>query len=72
MNIIQNIGLYGFRKGIGSLLDAVNEGVADRMNYDYTIPMLVFVGCGVAALFFSLWLKVIDKKNNYHLEEPNM
>ena len=69
---IQNIGLYGFRKGIGSLLDAVNEGVADRMNYDYTIPMLVFVGFVVAALFFSLWLKVIDKKNNYHLEEPNM
>ena len=69
---IQNIGLYGFRKGIGALLDIVNPGVKNPSDYDYTIPMLVFVGCGVAALFFSIWLKVLDKKKHYHLEEPNL
>lgn len=69
---IQNIGLYGFRKGIGALLDIVNPGVKNPADYDYTIPMLVFVGCGVAALFFSIWLKVLDKKKHYHLEDPNL
>ncbi len=69
---IQNIGLYGFRKGIGELVAVVNPGVTDPTQYNYTIPMLVFMSCGVAALVFSLWLKVLDGKKHYGLEEGNL
>lgn len=69
---IQNIGLYGFRKGIGSVVIAANPGITDPMQYDYTVPMLVFAGCGVAALFFSLWLKGLDDRHHYGLEQPNI
>lgn len=68
---IQNIGLYGFRKGIGALLDAVNPGITDVTQKSYVAPMLVFVGCGVVALFFALWLKYLDKKKGYGIEAPN-
>jgi hypothetical protein len=69
---IQNIGLYGFRKGIGSILQATNPNVTDPLQYDYTITMSVFVSLGVLALIFSLWLKALDRKNHYGLEEPNI
>lgn len=69
---IQNIGLYGFRKGIGSLVQAVNPGIDNPVDYNYTIPMLVFAGCGVAALFFGIWLKAIDARKHYGLELPNI
>ena len=69
---IQNIGLYGFRKGIGSVLQASNPGVTDPLKYDYTVTMTVFVTLGVLALFFSLWLKALDKKKGYGLELPNI
>lgn len=69
---IQNIGLYGFRKGIGSILESSNQGITNPLDYNYTITMTVFVGLGVAALLFSLWLKAMDKKDHYGLEEPNI
>lgn len=69
---IQNIGLYGFRKGIGSLVQSVNPGIENPVDYNYTIPMLVFAGCGVAALLFSLWLKGLDARHHYGLEQPNI
>lgn len=69
---IQNIGLYGFRKGIGSILESSNPGITNPLDYDYTVTMSVFVGLGVAAFFFSLWLKAVDKKKHYGLEEPNI
>lgn len=69
---IQNIGLYGFRKGIGSILQATNPDVTDPLQYDYTITMSVFVSLGVLALIFGLWLKAIDRKKHYGLEEPNI
>lgn len=69
---IQNIGLYGFRKGIGSILESSNPGITNPLDYNYTITMTVFVCLGVAALLFSLWLKVVDKREHYGLEEPNI
>ncbi|MBD5237481.1 MAG: major facilitator superfamily domain-containing protein 1 [Bacteroidales bacterium] len=69
---IQNIGLYGFRKGIGSILEGSNPGITNPLDYNYTVTMTVFVGLGVAALLFSLWLKAVNKKNNYGLEDPNI
>ena len=69
---IQNIGLYGFRKGIGSVLQASNPGVTDPLKYDYTVTMTVFVSLGVLALLFGLWLKAVDHKEDYGLERPNI
>ncbi|MCM1337226.1 MAG: MFS transporter [Candidatus Amulumruptor caecigallinarius] len=68
---IQNIGLYGFRKGIGSVLQASNPGIEDPLQYNYTVTMSVFVALGVLALLFGLWLKALDARNHYGLELPN-
>ena len=48
---IQNIGLYAFPMIIGSVLKASNPGVTDPLQYNYTVPMVVFASLGVAALF---------------------
>ncbi len=40
--------------------------------YNYTIPMVIFACFGVLALIFALWLKLLDKRNNYGLEAPNI
>ena len=40
--------------------------------YDYTWPLVIFAGFGVAALLIALYLKALDKKNGYGLEEPNI
>ena len=69
---IQNIGLYGFRKGIGSVLQASNPKVSNPLEYDYTVTMTVFVALGVLALLFAFWLKAVDMKNHYGLEMPNI
>lgn len=69
---IQNIDLYGFRKGIGSVLQASNPGVTDPLEYNYTVTMTVFASLGVLALIFGLWLKALDKKKGYGLELPNI
>ena len=57
---------------IGSVLHACNPNVTDPLKYDYTVPMLVFVGLGVIAFLLGLYLKVIDKQGGYGLEEPNI
>lgn len=69
---IQNIGLYAFPMIIGSVLKASNPGVTDPLKYNYTVPMVVFASLGVAALFLGLYLKAIDRKGGYELEEPNI
>ncbi len=69
---IQNIGLYAFPMIIGNVLASTNPGVTDPMKYDYTVPMTLFASLGVLALFFALWLKVIDVKGHYGLERPNV
>ena len=69
---IQNIGLYAFPMIIGSVLKASNPGVTDPLQYNYTVPMVVFASLGVAALFLGLYLKAIDRKGGYGLEESNI
>lgn len=69
---IQNIGLYAFPMIIGSVLKASNTGVTDPLQYNYTVPMVVFASLGVAALVLGLYLKAIDRKGGYGLEEPNI
>ncbi|MBO5661215.1 MAG: MFS transporter [Tidjanibacter sp.] len=60
---IQNIGLFAVPILIGNVLDKTGG---------YTIPMVIFSSFGVLALFFSLWLKRENRKNNFGLEEPNI
>lgn len=69
---IQNIGLYSFPMIIGSVLSASNPGVENPLEYNYTVPMMVFASLGVLALIFGLWLKALDARNHYGLEEPNI
>ena len=69
---IQNIGLYAFPMVIGSVLRSSNPGVENPLEYNYTAPMLLFASLGVVALLLGLYLKVIDKKGGYGLEEPNI
>lgn len=69
---IQNIGLYSFPMIIGSVLSASNPGVDDPLKYNYTVPMLVFSSLGIAAMLLGFYLKAIDKKGGYGLEEPNI
>ncbi len=40
--------------------------------YDFTVPLIVFACFGIFALFFAIYLKAIDKKNNFGLELPNI
>lgn len=69
---VQNIGLALFPILIGKVLMWSNPGITDPMQYNYTAPMLLFASLGVLALFFGIWLKALNAKNNYGLEEPNI
>ncbi|MBO4613350.1 MAG: MFS transporter [Bacteroidaceae bacterium] len=79
---VQNIGLCFVPKIIGNLLASTNadnpaviaakEAGAEFIPYNYTVPLVVFAGFGVLALFFALYLKALDKKKGYGLEQPNI
>ncbi len=81
---IQNIGLWLFPLLIGKVLDKTNpQLVSDLKNglitpqeaavsYDYTAPLVMLACLGVAALILGFVLKIVDKKNGYGLEEPNI
>lgn len=81
---IQNIGLWLFPLLIGKVLDKTNpQLVSDLKNglitpqeaavsYDYTAPLVMLACLGVAALVLGFVLKIVDKKNGYGLEEPNI
>jgi nitrate/nitrite transporter NarK len=60
---IQNIGL---------LLMPIIIGKLNVATGGYTIPMIVFASCGIAALVFGFWLKIEDKRKGYGLELPNV
>ena len=76
---VQNFGLSFTPMLIGWALEKTNPGVAEQIaagvegvTYNYTAPMLVFVGLGVLALLFALYLKADDRKSGYGLELPNI
>ena len=79
---IQNFGLCFVPLLIGSVLAGANadnpaviaakESGAEFIPYDYTWPLIIFACFGVAALLLAGYLKLIDKKNGYGLEEPNI
>lgn len=81
---IQNIGLWLFPLLIGKVLDKTNpeivEAVANgtmtaeqaSVSYNYTAPLVMLAGLGVAALILGIILKYIDKKQHLGLELPNI
>ncbi|KXB50885.1 transporter, major facilitator family protein [Bacteroidales bacterium KA00344] len=69
---IQNIGLWLFPLLIGKVIDATNPYEVDATQLDYTAPLIMLAGLGVAALVIGLILKVVDKKKGLGLEEPNI
>lgn len=81
---IQNIGLWLFPMLIGKVLDKTNPQLVEDLkngvitpeqaavSYDYTAPLVMLAGLGVAALLLGLLLKVVDKKKGLGLEEPNI
>ncbi len=69
---IQNIGLWLFPLLIGKVLDATNPGITDPVGYDYTWPLVMLAGLGIAALLLGFVLKAWDKKKGLGLELPNV
>ena len=81
---IQNIGLWLFPLLIGKVLDYTNPQVAESIangtmsaeeaavSYNYTAPLVMLAGLGAAALVLGLVLKVINKRQNLGLEDPNI
>ena len=69
---IQNIGLGLFPALIGMVLNNTNpEGTAAH-ELDYTWALIMLAALGIAALLISIYLKAVDKKKGYGLEEPNI
>lgn len=66
---IQNIGLSMVPMWIG----AVNEKNTDASGFiDYTESMTIFAAFGVFAIIISATLMVLDRKNGYGLQKPNV
>ncbi len=69
---IQNIGLGLFPALIGIVLTNTNaEGTAAH-ELDYTWALVMLAALGIAALLISIYLKAVDKRKGYGLEEPNI
>lgn len=75
---VQNIGLGSVPLLIGNVLSkycivgtVVRDG-NEVIQYDYTLPMLIFAVFGVVALGLALWLKSEDSKKGYGLEKPKI
>jgi len=75
---IQNWGLMGVPALIGWILDrycmisrTTLENGTIAVKYNYTLPMFVFMGFGVLALFFAFLLKREDRRKGYGLELPS-
>ena len=81
---IQNIGVWLFPLLIGKILKASNPDIVQSLeagtlspseaatSYNYTNPLLMLAMLGLVALFLGLYLRVVDRKKGYGLEEPNI
>ncbi len=69
---IQNIGLWLFPMLIGKVLDKTNPGVTDPTELNYTAPLVMLASLGICALVIGIFLKAVDKKKGFGLEEPNI
>ena len=69
---IQNIGLGLFPALIGIVLNNTNPEGAAAHELNYTWALVMLAALGIAALLISIYLKAVDKKKGYGLEEPNI
>ena len=84
---IQNIGLGLFPTLIGNVLESTNvdnqaviaaKAAIEAGNedvlvpYDYKWALVMLAALGIAALLISIYLKAVDKKKGYGLEQPNI
>ena len=69
---IQNIGLGLFPALIGMVLNNTNPEGTPAHELDYTWALIMLAALGIAALLISIYLKAVDKKKGYGLEEPNI
>lgn len=81
---IQNIGLWLFPLLIGKILKASNPDIVQSLeagtlspaeaatSYNYTNPLLMLAMLGLVAFLLGLYLRVVDRKKGYGLEEPNI
>ncbi|MDR3260689.1 MAG: MFS transporter [Tannerella sp.] len=68
---VQNIGLSGVPMLIGWVLKTYCQTGNPDKPYDYTLPMIIFTGFGILAVFVACLLKREDRKKGYGLENPN-
>lgn len=66
---VQNIGLMLVPMLVGNVIGTQTDSAG---HVDFTIPMLVFAGLGLAATTFALLLIRVDKQKGYGLSEANM
>jgi len=61
---------------VDHFVDVKGEKVSKFYNitsfYNYTIPMLIFMGFGLLSILFAFLLRIEDKKKGYGLESPNI
>lgn len=73
---LQNlVALWALPTAIGFILDkyCIISYTADNVpNYDYSLPMYLFMSIGVLAILFAYLLKREDKKKGYGLQLPNI
>ena len=81
---IQNIGLWLFPLLIGKVLDATNPQISEAIangtmtaeeaavSYNYTAPLVMLAGLGLAALIIGFILLGLNKKKGLGLEDPNI
>lgn len=69
---IQNIGLWLFPMLIGKVLDSTNPGVTDPTKFNYTWPLVMLASLGLAALLIGFYLKIVDRRKHFGLDEPNI
>lgn len=66
---IQNIGL----SLVPILIGKINQANTDSSGtIDYTLSMYSFTIFGIIAVLLSFWLKAVDSRKGYGLEEPNI
>jgi hypothetical protein len=55
---------------IGVVLDRTNQGVTNPLEYNYTVPMLIFASLGVLAFFlaFGLRPKTVPKATDWNYQ----
>jgi nitrate/nitrite transporter NarK len=66
---IQNLGLMLVPMWVG---DVIGQNTTSDGHVDFTMPMMIFVGFGVVAIFISSILLIMDKKKHYGLEDANI